>query len=204
MEDLSELMSAPTKTPIASSLNPSSAPAASTSPLTGSCGDEESDASRHPNRPRGAIARIREPGPFLARSAVLVDLNHARRARPPCLTYGRFHNPTWTAGKRRWRARRRRGRSPSPRAWPPSTPCSQSARPGDVVVAPTDVLHRQDDRHVVARIARLAGPSSAESRTRRCRPSPARGCWVETPSNPRLEVSDISAIGAAAQAHGAW
>ena len=125
--------------------------------------------------------------------------------------YGRDGNPTWTALEARARrARGRRGASSSPRAW---RRCARVAaepalRPGDVLVAVRRRLSRRARRgRGAARAARRRGALRADRhRGDRAAADGAALVWIETPSNPRLDVCDIAAVAEAAHAAGraAW
>jgi cystathionine gamma-lyase len=147
-----------------------------------------------------------EPGPFLAGPQFSSTFITPGEPADHALTYGRFHNPTWTA----WEDALGDLDGGEAVAFASgmaavSAVFAVTVRPGDVVVVPTDAYYTvrtiatswlaSHGAQVRLVANRELGQLSALTG--------ARLVWLETPSNPRLEVSDISAIAAAAQAHGA-
>ena len=102
---------------------------------------------------------------------------------------------------------RRTGAWPSPPVWPPPPPCSRRLRPGDEVAAAADLYggtFRLLERvfkpwGLVPRYTEDASPEGFAAII-----SPAtKLVWIETPTNPLLQIIDIAAIAALAHASGA-
>lgn len=121
------------------------------------------------------------------------------------LTYGRFHNPTWTA----WEAALSELDGGETVAFASgmaaiSAVLGTTLSPGDVVVLPADCYYTVRviagnwlaKIGVTVRQAPTAGNAQAEML------DGARLLWLETPSNPHLDVCDIRALTEAAQARG--
>jgi cystathionine gamma-lyase len=120
-------------------------------------------------------------------------------------TYGRFHNPTWTAYEEALGAL-----EGGPAVVFASGMASVAAvfgvvlRPGDVVVLPADSYYTTRvlaegyfvQMGVRVRLAPTAGNAQQQQL------QGARLLWLETPSNPGLDVCDIAALVAAAHAEG--
>jgi cystathionine gamma-lyase len=127
------------------------------------------------------------------------------------LTYGRFHNPTWTA----WEEALATLEAGDPSAAHAVAFASGMAacvavlgttlKPGDTVVLPSDCYYTL--RNIAAnwltpngikvRLAPTRGGAQAAQL------EGARLLWLETPSNPSLEVCDVRALVEAARRHGA-
>src|SRR5262245_9221245 len=122
------------------------------------------------------------------------------------LTYGRFHNPTWTAWEEALGVLE---------GGPAISFASGMAaivavfgtvlKPGDTLVLPSDCYYTV--RNIAANWlgpigvrVRLA-PTRGEAQAAQL--EGARLLWIETPSNPTLEVCDVRALADAARRHGA-
>jgi cystathionine gamma-lyase len=122
------------------------------------------------------------------------------------LTYGRFHNPTWTAYEQALSEL-----EGGPAVLFASGMAAVAAifgvalRPGDVVVLPADSYYTTRvlaegyfaQMGVQVRMAPTVGNAQQQALTG------AKLLWLESPSNPGLEVCDIAALAAAAHAAGA-
>ena len=122
------------------------------------------------------------------------------------LTYGRFHNPTWTYYEQALSELE---------GGPAVTFASGMAavaavfgvvlRPGDVVVLPSDSYYTTrviadgyfTHMGILVRLAPTAGSAQQQYLTG------AKLLWLESPSNPGLDVCDIAALVAAAHNTGA-
>jgi cystathionine gamma-lyase len=125
-------------------------------------------------------------------------------ARVP-LTYGRFHNPTWTAYEQALS-----DLEGGPAVSFPSGMAAVAAilgvvlRPGDVVVVSADGYYTTrvlaegyfTRMGIQVRLAPTAGNAQHQALPG------AKLLWLESPSNPGLEVCDIAALAAAAHAAG--
>ena len=124
--------------------------------------------------------------------------------------YARTGNPTRAcAGGQPGGARgRTRTGAPSPRGWPPPTArCARCCGPGDHLVIPDDAYggtFRLIDK-VFAPVGHRATPVAAVTDLDAVRAAitpQTKLVWVETPTNPLLNIADIEAI--AAVAHDGW
>ena len=143
----------------------------------------------------------REPGPFLAGPQFSSTFTTPGEPGDHALTYGRFHNPTWAAWEDALGELDGGGAVAFASGMAAvSAVFAVTVRPGDIVVLPTDAYY------TVRTIASSwLGQHGAQVRLVPNRElgqvsslTGARLIWIETPSNPRLEVSDISAIASAA------
>ena len=159
---------------------------------------------RHADRPRRYRKRT-EPGPFLPGPQFSSTYTSPGEPSDNALTYGRFHNPTWTA----WEDALRVLEGGEAVAFASGMAAVDAVfgttlRPGDVVVLAADCYY------TVRRLA--AGwlePLGIEVRL-----VPTRGnaqsaalagaklVWVETPTNPQLDICDIAAMVDAARSRG--
>ncbi len=148
----------------------------------------------------------REPGPFLQGPQFSATYTAPGVPANNPLTYGRFDNPTWAAWEKAL------GVIDDGEAVAFASGMAAIAavfgtvlRPGDVVVLPADSYY---STRVVAtdwwqamgiqtRLAPTKGNGQADAL------AGARLLWIETPSNPQLDICDISALVAAARNHGA-
>jgi cystathionine gamma-lyase len=121
------------------------------------------------------------------------------------LTYGRFHNPTWAA----WEEALKMLEGGEAVAFASGMAAIAAVfgvclRPGDVVVLPADCYYTVrrvasgwlEAIGVQVRLAPTAGNAQAALL------DGARLLWVETPSNPLLDVCDIEELAAAARVRG--
>ena len=145
----------------------------------------------------------REPGAFLGGPQFSSTFTTPGEPAEHALTYGRFHNPTWTA----WEAALGEmdgGEAVSFASGMAavSAVLSVTLRPGDVVVLPTDAYYTV--RRIAAdwfgtlgvQVRLVSNREIGQASTL----DGAKLVWLETPSNPRLEISDIATIAAAAKA----
>jgi cystathionine gamma-lyase len=146
-----------------------------------------------------------EPGPFLAGPQFSSTYTSPGDPAAHALTYGRFHNPTWTA----WEEALRLLEGGDVVAFASgmaavSAVFGVTLRPGDVLVLASDCYY------TVRRMA--AGWLEAIGVQVRLVPTRdnaqlaaldgARLLWIETPTNPLLDVCDIRALAEAASARG--
>jgi cystathionine gamma-lyase len=122
------------------------------------------------------------------------------------LTYGRFHNPTWTA----WEEALQALEGGEAVAFASgmaavSAVFGVSLRPGDVAVLPADCYYTI--RRVAAGWLEAIGVqvrlAPTASNAQGAMLEGAKLLWLETPSNPLLDVCDIAALVSAARERGA-
>jgi cystathionine gamma-lyase len=146
-----------------------------------------------------------EPGPFSAGPTFAAPYTAPGDPAGHALTYGRFHNPTWTA----WEAALRVLEGGEAVAFASGMAAVSALfgvvlRPGDTVVLPSDGYYTVRlvasnwlaPMGVAVRMAPTGGNAQADLL------DGARLLWIETPSNPQLDVCDIRALAAAAHARG--
>ena len=122
--------------------------------------------------------------------------------------YGRYGNPTWHGV--RGRARRPGGR-PRPGAsrpgWPRSRPCSTSSptarRWSRRGISYNGTLLQLADLESRGRVTTVLVDIDGHRRVRRGADDDVALVWLESPTNPALEVADIATIAAAAHEAGA-
>jgi cystathionine gamma-lyase len=121
------------------------------------------------------------------------------------LTYGRFHNPTWTA----WEDALRSLEGGDVVAFASgmaavSAVFGVSLRPGDVLVLPADCYYSirrvaaawLESIGVQVRLVPTRGNAQADAL------EGARMLWIESPTNPMLDVCDIRALAEQARSRG--
>lgn len=147
-----------------------------------------------------------EPGPFLAGPQFSSTYTSPGEPAQHALTYGRFHNPTWTA----WEEALATLDGGIAVAFASGMAAIDAVlgvtlKPGDVVVLPSDSYYTVrrlgsswlEPIGVQVRLAPTRGSAQGEML------EGARLLWLETPSNPQLDVCDIAALVQAARARGA-
>jgi cystathionine gamma-lyase len=149
---------------------------------------------------------VREPGPFVdgPQFAATYVTPGDPAAHP--LTYGRFANPTWSV----WEEALTELEGGPAVAFASGMAAVQAAfgvslKPGDVLVLPSDCYYTTRAMAsgwlasigVQSRLAPTAGGGLAAAL------DGARLLWLETPSNPGLDVCDIAALASAAHDRGA-
>ncbi len=147
-----------------------------------------------------------EPGPFLPGPQFSSTFATPGDPAAHALTYGRFHNPTWTA----WEDALGTLDGGHAVAFASgmaavSAVLGATLRPGDVLVLSADCYYTVrlvasswlEPMGVQVRLAPTAGNAQAAVL------AGARLLWIETPSNPQLDVCDIAALAAAARQAGA-
>ena len=162
-------------------------------------------------RPRTLVTRAGLPEP-VAGASILPGPAFASAFHAPGepadspYTYGRYHNPTWTYYERALTEL-----EGGPALAFSSGMAAVSAvfgavlRPGEVLVLPTDCYHAVRllasgylaEMGIQVRLAPTAGNAQAQHL------AGARLLWLETPSNPELEVCDIAVLADLAHQHGA-
>jgi cystathionine gamma-lyase len=147
-----------------------------------------------------------EPGPFLAGPQFSSTFTSPGDPAAHALTYGRFHNPTWTA----WEEALRSLEGGDVVAFASgmaavSAVFGVTLRPGDVLVLAADCYYTI--RRMAAAWLEAIGVQVRLVPTRDNAQlgalDGARLVWIETPTNPMLEVCDIRAVADAARARGA-
>ncbi|MGH7467839.1 MAG: cystathionine gamma-lyase [Longimicrobiales bacterium] len=145
-----------------------------------------------------------EAGPFLGGPQFSSSYSSPGDPAQHSLTYGRFQNPTWQA----WEDALGALEGGQAIAFASGMAASAavfgvSLKPGDVVVLPADSYYT----------TRVLAAGWLESIGVRVRMAPTRGnaqasalegarlLWIETPSNPQLDICDIAALVQAAQRH---
>lgn len=122
------------------------------------------------------------------------------------LTYGRFHNPTWTVWEEVLRVLEG-GEAVSFASGMAavSAVLGVTLKPGDVVVLPSDCYYtvRVMASNWLASIGVNVRMAPTRGGAQRDLLDGARLLWIETPSNPQLDVCDIRALAAAAHEQGA-
>lgn len=121
------------------------------------------------------------------------------------LTYGRFHNPTWTA----WEAALSELEGGETVAFASGMAAidailGTTLSPGDVVVLPSDCYYtvRVIAGNWLAKIGVTVRQAPTAGNAQASLLEGARLLWLETPSNPHLDVCDVGALVAAARARG--
>jgi cystathionine gamma-lyase len=149
---------------------------------------------------------VGEAGPFLAGPQFSATYTAPGDPADHALTYGRYHNPTWTAWEEALGAL-----EGGPAVAYASGMAAVAAvfgvclRPGDLVVLPADSYYTTrmlasdwlESMGVRVRLAPTRDDAQAEAL------EGARLLWLETPTNPQLDVCDIEALVAAAREAGA-
>ena len=122
------------------------------------------------------------------------------------LTYGRFQNPTWTA----WEDALAELEGGSAVAFASGMAATAAVfgvllSPGDTIVLPSDCYYttRVVARDWLQRIGVKVLLAPTRGGAQRDLLAGARMVWLETPSNPELEVCDIAELAAEAHRHGA-
>ena len=149
-----------------------------------------------------------EPGPFLAGPQFSSTFTSPGDPAAHALTYGRFHNPTWTAWEEALRSLEGgETSSRSPQGWRRSLPCSASrfGPATSLVLAGGLLLHRSGGwrQRGSKRLACRCGWCPPATTRSSAHSTGARLLWLETPTNPMLDVCDIRALADAARARGA-
>src|SRR4051812_28219419 len=175
-------------------------------------GSDESGSSARASRSPGTrvvhagLAAPEAGTPFLAGPVFAAPYHLPGDPHQTSYGYGRYDNPTWAAYEQA--LAELEDASHAILFASGMAACSavmlSMLRPGDVFVAPSDgyaVLRtiaqgHLADRGVETRLVPTTGNWAAAL-------AGARLVWVESPSNPRLDVCDISAIAAAAHDAGA-
>lgn len=147
-----------------------------------------------------------ESGPFLAGPQFSSTYTSPGDPAQHSLTYGRFHNPTWTA----WEEALGLLDGGDAVAFASGMAAVDAVlgvtlKAGDVVVLPADSYYAirrlastwLESRGVQVRLVPTGGAGHLEAL------DGARLLWLETPSNPLLDVCDIQALADAARARGA-
>ena len=155
---------------------------------------------------RAGLPEPRQGEPFLPGPVLAAPYHLSGDPAGVPFTYGRFQNPTWS------RFEDALGELEGGRAVAFASGMAAvtavfgtTLRPGDVVVLPSDAYYTvrrlaQDyfgAMGVTVRLAPTAGSAQAALL------EGARLLWLETPSNPLLDVCDVTSLAAAAHAAGA-
>lgn len=146
-----------------------------------------------------------EPGPFRAGPQFSSTFASPGDPATHALTYGRFHNPTWTA----WETALGELEGGDVVAFASGMAAVTAVlgvtlKPGDVVVLPSDCYYTT--RVLAAGWLASIGVTARLAPTRDNAQANvldgARVLWLETPSNPQLDVCDIRHLTDAASARG--
>ena len=146
-----------------------------------------------------------EPGPFLPGPQFSSTYTSPGEPSDNALTYGRFHNPTWTA----WEDALRVLEDGEAVAFASGMAAVDAVfgttlRPGDVVVLAADCYYTVrrlaagwlEPLGIEVRLVPTRGKAQAAAL------DGAKLVWVETPTNPQLDICDIAAIVEAARSRG--
>jgi cystathionine gamma-lyase len=146
-----------------------------------------------------------EPGPFLPGPQFSSTYTSPGEPSDNALTYGRFHNPTWTA----WEDALRVLEDGEAVAFASGMAAVDAVfgttlRPGDVVVLAADCYYTVrrlaagwlEPLGIEVRLVPTRGNAQAAALTG------AKLVWVETPTNPQLDICDIAAMVEAARSRG--
>lgn len=143
-----------------------------------------------------------EPGPFLAGPQFSSTYTAPGDPSQHALTYGRFHNPTWEA----WETALATLEGGQVVAFSSGMAAVAAVfgvtlRPGDVVVLPAESYYTV--RSLATNWLQTIGVEVRMAATRDNAQAAlldgARLLWIETPSNPQLDVCDIAALAAEAR-----
>ncbi|HJR52090.1 MAG TPA: cystathionine gamma-lyase [Gemmatimonadota bacterium] len=147
----------------------------------------------------------REAGPFLAGPQFSSTYTAPGEPSQHDLTYGRFHNPTWTA----WEEALGVLEGGQAVAYASGMAAVEAVfgvclRPGDVLVLPADSYYTtrllaSDWLKAIGVEARLV-PTRGNAQGGAL--AGARLLWLETPTNPQLDVCDIGELAEAARSQG--
>jgi cystathionine gamma-lyase len=156
------------------------------------------------------LGAARQGEPFLAGPTLASAFHLAGDPEGVPYTYHRYGNPTWTAYEQALG-----GLEDAEAVVFPSGMAAISAvvldtlRPGDLLVAPVDgypgirALAREDLEPRGVSVVMVASDTAAYEAAVRDAQAPGRAMvWVETPSNPALDVVDIAAVARVASASG--
>src|SRR5229473_7554670 len=152
---------------------------------------------------RAGLPKPAQGAPFLPGPTFAGTYHTAGDPAGSPFTYGRFHNPTWTAYEQALSEL-----EGGPAVIFASGMAAVAAifgvvlRPGDVVVLPSDSYYTTrvlaegyfTQMGIQVRTAPTVGNAQQQALTG------AQLLWLESPSNPGLEVCDIAALAAAAHA----
>src|SRR3954470_12824881 len=146
-----------------------------------------------------------EPGPFLLGPQFSSTYTSPGEPSDNALTYGRFHNPTWTA----WEEALRVLESGEAVAFASGMAAVDAVfgtvlRPRDAVVLAADCYYTirrlaaawLEPLGIEVRLVPTRGNAQAQAL------DGAKLVWVETPTNPQLDICDIGAMVAAAHSRG--
>src|SRR4030095_9078734 len=145
-----------------------------------------------------------EAGPFLAGPQFSSTFTSPGDPAQHQLTYGRFHNPTWTA----WEDALGALEGGQAIAYASGMAAVAAVfgvclKPGDAVVLPADSYYTT--RGLAASWLKSIGIDGPRARTRDNAQAGAlegaRLLWIETPTNPQLDVCDIGVLVQAARDH---
>ena len=148
---------------------------------------------------------VSEAGPFAAGPQFSSTYTAPGDPSANALTYGRFHNPTWTAWEEALRVLEGGDAvSFASGMAAVSAVFGVTLEPGDVVVLPSDCYYTT--RVLASNWLASIGVESRLAPTRGNAQQDlldgARLLWIETPSNPQLDVCDIRVLAQAAHDRG--
>jgi cystathionine gamma-lyase len=154
---------------------------------------------------RAGMPKPSQGAPFLPGPTFASAYHAAGEPADSPFTYGRFHNPTWTLYEQAL-SELEDGRALAFASGMAAVAAvlGVALRPGNVVVLPSDSYYTTRvlangyfaEMGVAVRVAPTAGDGQAAQL------EGATLLWIESPSNPGLDVCDIAALVAAAHARG--
>jgi cystathionine gamma-lyase len=155
---------------------------------------------------RAGLPKAEQGIPFLPGPTFAGPYHAAGDPASSLYTYGRFHNPTWTAFETALADLEGGPAVVFASGMAAVASVFGLLRPGEIVVMPSDCYYTSRliannyfaQMGVQVRLAPTAGNGLLEALP------DAKLLWLETPTNPGLDVCDIAALAEAAHAVGAW
>ena len=149
---------------------------------------------------------VHDPGPFRPGPQFSSTFTTPGEPADHVLTYGRFHNPTWTA----WEAALAQLEGGECVAFASGMAAVEAVlgvtlAPGDTVVLPSDCYYtiRLLAANWLARMGVNVRLVATRDNAQAAFLEGARVLWLETPTNPHLDVCDIRYLATLAAQHGA-
>jgi cystathionine gamma-lyase len=149
---------------------------------------------------------VHDPGPFRSGPQFSSTFTTPGEPSDHALTYGRFHNPTWTA----WEAALAELEGGECVAFASGMAAVEAVlgvtlKPGDTIVLPSDCYYtiRMLASSWLSTIGVNVRLAATRGNAQAALVEGARVLWLETPTNPQLDVCDIRHLTALAAAHDA-
>jgi cystathionine gamma-lyase len=149
---------------------------------------------------------VHDPGPFRSGPQFSSTFTTPGEPTDHAYTYGRFHNPTWTA----WEAALAELEGGECVAFASGMAAVEAVlgvtlKPGDTIVLPSDCYYtiRMLASNWLATIGVNVRLAATRDNAQAAFIDGARVLWLETPTNPQLDVCDIRHLTALAAQHGA-